>query len=384
MKNSLIVAAAALWGSAWAGIHKMQLEKIPLDRQLAAAPMDKQVQGLKHKYSGKHAHLLNSSSEDILKRQFFELDGPHRVPVENYLNSQYFSTISLGTPAQEFKVVLDTGSSNLWVPSSSSTYQENGSDFSITYGSGQVSGFISQDTLVIGDLSIENQLFGEVTSEPGLTFAFGKFDGILGLGYERIAVNHISPPFYNMLDQRLLDEPVFAFYLGSTNDGTDSVATFGGIDPTAFSGKLTSIPLRRTAYWEVDFDAIALGNDTTELNNTGAILDTGTSLITLPSTLADLLNEEIGARKGFNGQYMVDCRKRDSLPDLAFTLSGHDFTIGAYDYVLDVQGSCMSAFMAMDFPEPVGPLAILGDVFLRRWYSVYDLGNDSVGLGKAK
>jgi len=95
-------------------------------------------------------------------------------------------------------------------------------------------------------------------------------------------------------------------------------------------------------------------------------------------------NKEIGAKKSYNGQYTVECDKRDSLPDLTFTLTGHNFTIGPYDYILEVQGSCISSFMGMDFPEPVGPLAILGDAFLRKWYSVYDLGTNSVGLAKAK
>jgi saccharopepsin len=95
-------------------------------------------------------------------------------------------------------------------------------------------------------------------------------------------------------------------------------------------------------------------------------------------------NKEIGAKKSFNGQYTVDCDKRDGLPDLTFTLTGHNFTITSYDYILEVQGSCISAFMGMDFPEPVGPLAILGDAFLRKWYSVYDLGSNSVGLAKSK
>lgn len=95
-------------------------------------------------------------------------------------------------------------------------------------------------------------------------------------------------------------------------------------------------------------------------------------------------NKEIGAKKSFLGQYTIDCDKRDNLPDLTFTLTGHNFTISAYDYILEVQGSCISSFMGMDFPEPVGPLAILGDVFLRRWYSVYNMGKDAVGLAKAK
>lgn len=268
--------------------------------------------------------------------------------------------------------------------SASSTYTKNGSSFEIRYGSGELSGYVSQDTVTIGDLKIKDQLFAEATSEPGLAFAFGRFDGILGLGYDTISVNRIPPPFYNMLDQGLLDEPVFAFYLGDTNNGEDSEAVFGGVNKDHYSGKLTKIPLRRKAYWEVDLDAISFGDATAEIENTGVILDTGTSLIALPSTLAELLNKEIGAKKSFNGQYTVECDKRDSLPDLTFTLTGHNFTIGPYDYILEVQGSCISSFMGMDFPEPAGPLAILGDAFLRQWYSVYDLGSDSVGLAKSK
>jgi saccharopepsin len=330
-----------------------------------------------------------------------------------------FSTIAIGTPPQEFKVILDTGSSNLWVPSSacgsiacylhskydssaSSSYSKNGSEFQIRYGSGEVAGIISEDTLQIGDLKVKDQLFGEATNEPGLAFAFGRFDGIFGLGYDSISVNHIPPPFYNMIDQKLLDEPKFAFFLGDTNAGQDSEVVFGGIDKDHYTGKMTNIPLRRKAYWEVNLDSITFGKDTAELDNTGAILDTGTSLIAMPTTLADLLNAKIGAKKGFNGAYTVDCSKRDTEPDMTFTLSGYDFTITANDYIQEVQGSCISAFMGMDFPEPVGmspasfpscppqadillgPLVILGDSFLRKWYSVYDLGNDSVGLAKSK
>jgi saccharopepsin len=151
-----------------------------------------------------------------------------------------------------------------------------------------LSGFISQDVVTIGDLKIKHQDFAEATSEPGLAFAFGRFDGIMGLGYDTISVNRIVPPFYNMLDQGLLDEPVFAFYLGNGDDD-ESEAIFGGINKDHYTGKMTKIPLRRKAYWEVNLDAITFGDATAELDNTGVILDTGTSLIALPSTLAELL-----------------------------------------------------------------------------------------------
>ena len=150
-----------------------------------------------------------------------------------------------------------------------------------------MSGFVSNDKVKIGDLTIDHQDFAEATSEPGLAFAFGRFDGILGLGYDTISVNHITPPFYSMVNQGLLDQPKFAFYLGDEEEGSELV--FGGIDQNHYTGDFVKIPLRRKAYWEVEFDAISYGDETAELEETGVILDTGTSLIALPSTLAELL-----------------------------------------------------------------------------------------------
>ncbi|PLB52866.1 aspartic endopeptidase Pep2 [Aspergillus steynii IBT 23096] len=398
MKSASLLTASALLSYASAEVHKLKLNKVPLSEQLYTHNIDAHVQALGQKYMGirptTHEQMFQSSPVNDM--------GRHDVLVDNFLNAQYFSEIEIGTPPQKFKVILDTGSSNLWVPSSecgsiacylhnkydssaSSSHKKNGSEFEIRYGSGSLSGYVSQDTVKIGDLEIKDQLFAEATSEPGLAFAFGRFDGILGLGFDTISVNKIVPPFYSLLDQDLLDEAVFAFYLGDANkEGDSSEVTFGGVDEDHYTGDLIKIPLRRKAYWEVDFDAVALGDNVAELENTGVILDTGTSLIALPSTLAELLNKEIGAKKGFSGQYSVECDKRSSLPDLTFTLSGHNFTITPYDYTLEVQGSCISAFTGMDFPEPVGPLAILGDAFLRKWYSVYDLDNGAVGLAKAK
>ncbi|CAD6577011.1 MAG: Vacuolar protease A [Alectoria sarmentosa] len=406
MKSGFLFAAAAITGLANCGVHKLKLEKVPLSEQLEHADIATHAESLYKKYSGQKFMGVRPEAhkEEMFRDTSIHLDqDDHPVPVSNFLNAQYFSEIAIGTPPQTFKVVLDTGSSNLWVPSTecgsiacylhtkydssaSSTYKKNGSDFEIRYGSGSLSGFISRDTVQIGDIKIKSQDFAEATQEPGLAFAFGRFDGIMGLGYDTISVNKIVPPFYNMIDQGLLDEPVVSFYLSNTNngEGDESEAMFGGVNKDHYTGKMTKIPLRRKAYWEVDLDAITFGDATAELDNTGIILDTGTSLIALPSTLAELLNKEIGAKKGYNGQYTVECSKRDELPDMSFTLTGQNFTIGPYDYILEVQGSCISSFFGMDFPEPVGPLAILGDAFLRKWYSVYDLGTNSVGLALAR
>lgn len=181
--------------------------------------------------------------------------------------------------------------------SKSSTYKPNGTDFEIHYGSGSLSGYVSEDTMQIGDLEVKHQLFAEATKEPGLAFAFGKFDGILGLAYDTISVNHIVPPFYNMLNQKLLDEPVFGFRLGSSEeDGGDM--TFGGLDEKAFSGKMEYVPIRRKGYWEVELEKIGFGEEELDLENTGAAIDTGTSLIVMPTDIAEMLNKEYACRLG--------------------------------------------------------------------------------------
>ncbi|EWC45133.1 vacuolar protease A [Drechslerella stenobrocha 248] len=393
MRLTSLATAAGFAGFASAGVHRMALKKVPVEETLFSKDFQTQVQALGQKYMGGRPSHGQTILGDV------NADGGHTLPVENYLNAQYYSEITLGTPPQSFKVILDTGSSNLWVPgkdcssiacflhakydsSESSSYKANGTEFSIQYGSGSLSGFVSQDTLGIAGLTVKGQDFAEATQEPGLAFAFGKFDGILGLGYDTISVNRMVPPFYQMVNQKLLDEPVFAFYLGDTE--TSSEAIFGGVDESHYEGDITWIPLRRKAYWEVEFSALSFGSETADFEETGAILDTGTSLLTLPSNIAEMLNAQIGAKKSWNGQYTVDCDKVAGLPDMTFHLAGHNFTITSTDYTLNVQGTCISAITALDMPAKIGPLAILGDAFLRKHYSIYDLGKNRVGIAKSK
>jgi saccharopepsin len=240
-------------------------------------------------------------------------------------------------------------------------------------------GFVSHDKLTIGDLSIRNQLFAEATKEPGLAFAFGKFDGILGLAYDTISVNGIVPPFYNMIDQDLLDEPVFSFRVGSSEDD-GGVAVFGGIDHSCYTGKITYAPIRRKAYWEVELNSVSFGDDILELENTGAAIDTGTSLIAVPTDVAEMLNTQIGAKRSWNGQYTVDCSKVSSLPDLTFYFDGKPYPLRSTDYILELGGTCISSFTGLDINLPGGSLWIIGDVFLRRYFTVYDLGKNAVGF----
>ncbi|KAF5387963.1 hypothetical protein D9615_000444 [Tricholomella constricta] len=368
-----------------AGVHKLKLKKLPPTSSNPAL----ESAYLAEKYgAGPQAPLMGAggsarrlgrptskNGEELFWTQE-DIKGGHHVPLNNFMNAQYYSEITLGNPPQTFKVILDTGSSNLWIPSvkctsiacflhakydssSSSTYKANGSEFSIQYGSGSMEGFVSQDVLRIGDLTIAKQDFAEAMKEPGLAFAFGKFDGILGLGYDTISVNHITPPFYNMINQGLLDEPIFSFRIGSSAEDAGE-AVFGGIDKSAYTGEITYVPVRRRAYWEVELEKISFGDDELELENTGAAIDTGTSLIALPTDIAEMLNTQIGAKKTWNGQYQVDCSKVPSLPELSFTFAGKAYPLKGSDYILEVQGTCISAFTGMDINLPWGSLWIIG------------------------
>ncbi|KAJ7590976.1 endopeptidase [Mycena floridula] len=402
MLTSVLVALLPVQ-LALAGIQRLPLKKLPasssspeIESLYLAEKYGAPLKPQKSFTAGRLTRPVSSSPEDNL----FWTQGGHSVPLTNFMNAQYYTEISIGTPPQTFKVILDTGSSNLWVPSkqctsiacflhakydssASTTYKANGTKFEIQYGSGSMEGFVSNDDLAIGDLTLKAQDFAEATQEPGLAFAFGKFDGILGLAYDTIAVNHIVPPFYSMVNQGLLDSPVFSFRVGSSEeDGGEAI--FGGIDDDAYTGKITYVPVRRKAYWEVELEKLTFGDDELELENTGAAIDTGTSLIVCPTDVAEMLNTAIGAKKSWNGQYTVECNTVPSLPALSFKFGGKDYPLDAKDYILEVQGTCMSAFTGMDINLPGGSLWIIGDVFLRKYYTVYDLGRNAVGFAQSK
>ena len=80
-----------------------------------------------------------------------------------------------------------------------------------------------------------------------------------------------------MINQGLIDKPVFSFRVGSSEDDGGE-AVFGGIDDSAYTGKIRYVPVRRKAYWEVELEKVSFGNDVLELENTGAAIDTGSSL----------------------------------------------------------------------------------------------------------
>lgn len=255
------------------------------------------------------------------------------------------------------------------------------------YGSGPVEGVFSKDTVTVGDIDVKGQLFAEVSKVSfgplNIAFAMGKFDGLMGLGFKSISQYNIPTPFETMIDQKLIDESVFAFYL-QEDASQQGELVFGGIDKSHYSGELVDVPLTSETYWEVSLDAVKFGSSSVILSPQKAIIDSGTSLLAGPKETVAALAKQVGAKDVMGKEYTIDCSKKASLPNLEVTLGGKVFTLSPDDYVLEVSGQCLFAFIGMDVPPPRGPLWIMGDVFMRKYYCVFDYGNKKMRIAPVK
>nr|XP_039271208.1 cathepsin D-like [Styela clava] len=337
------------------------------------------------------------------------------LPMTNYLNAQYFGRIDIGNPPQSFDVIFDTGSSNLWIPSFpcgsnipcyihggydsdvSSTYEEDGDHFEIRYGTGSMEGFESRDDVAIAGLVAKNQTFAEATVEPGITFVAAQFAGILGLGYPTISVNGIKPVFNTMIDDGVVDKPQFSFYLNrNPNDVLGGELYLGGVDESRYTGDFIWHDVTRQAYWELHMDSMTVhtGHDcalgcelerpTACVGGCRAIVDSGTSLIAGPAAEIRAINEAIGAIRFVLGEWLVICSRIPDMPDVDIVLSGITYTLTPEDYVLQItqdgQTSCISSFYEFDIPPPAGPLWILGDSFMGKYYTTFDFATNRIGI----
>lgn len=329
------------------------------------------------------------------------------TPLTNYYDTQYFGEISIGSPPQIFNVVFDTGSSNLWVPSyscsplytacfshnrydssKSNTHIENGTVFSIQYGSGNVRGFLSQDLVVVGGIPVI-QVFAEVTALPALPFIFAKFDGVLGMGYPNSAIDGITPVFDQILSQHSLKEEVFSvYYSRDPHKKPGGEIVLGGTDPIYYTGEFNYISTSKKGKWEIQMKGVSVGVELLFCKEgCTAVIDTGSSYITGPASSVSILMKAIGAIELAEGEYTVDCGSVKSLPSISFSFGGHEYELTGEDYIhwqsKFGEDLCVVTFSGLDVPPPTGPIWVLGANFISRYYVEFDRRNNRIGFARA-
>ncbi|KAF9576393.1 hypothetical protein EC968_008688 [Mortierella alpina] len=310
---------------------------------------------------------------------------------------QYYAEVEIGSDMQKVRLDFDTGSSDLWIPDStckttcakfnretSTTFQPVKGKFQISYGDGsRVEGILGQDRVNIAGLVIENQTFG-LALRQSTSFSNDVVDGILGLAYNTIScVPGTLTPMDNLVKQNLIQSPVFSVWLGRSTEGGGGEYRFGGYDPNRFEGELTWVPVTKKRYWQIKCEGLFFGD--VDLNLKGeAIIDTGTTLVIVPTKVAKAIHAHIpgSSYDRNNGWIVPDTPEVAALSPILLVLGGVKFEIVMKDMmrepVVGKPGYVYSGIASTDYVR----LWILGDVFIKQNYCVFDVGQDRIGMAR--
>ncbi|KAF7366914.1 Acid protease [Mycena sanguinolenta] len=308
-------------------------------------------------------------------------------------DEEWAGTISIGTPAQKFVIDFDTGSSDLWVPSSSctsstcsskskfkssssSTFKKQSGTFSIQYGDGStVSGPIASDTVTVAGVTANNQAFSPVTTLMTLRMAFSEWL------FPAISNLNSSPFFVNADSQGAVDANQFAFYLASSG----SELFLGGTDQNLFTGDIEFNSVDSSGgFWQVTGGGAKVGSSSV-LSGIETIIDSGTTLAYGPPDDVKEIFAKVSGSKLFdstNGFYSFPC---DTPPSISFNWGGQDWAISADNINLGQteNGSedCVAALAAQDLGLGDN-VFLLGDTFMKNVYTVFDFDQEAVGFAQ--
>ncbi|KAI3370112.1 hypothetical protein L3Q82_024901 [Scortum barcoo] len=323
--------------------------------------------------------------------KFLSRDKLSAVPMTYDLGITYYGEIGIGTPPQFFKIIFDTGSSDLWVlsesctssacenhlkfnSSASSTFQAGTEPFYISYNSGFVSGSIGYDVIKISDIYVEHQIFG-LTDSEAVSVDSVPWDGILGLAFPGDGLKGGTPLFYSMWNQGKIPQNMFSMYLSSSIE--DSMLILGGTDSSYYNGSMNWIPLfRATNFWNIYIQSITINGNTVACSaGCEALVDSGTSVITGSSNDINNINGWLGAISNPYGAGSVSCTNMELLPDVVFNINGYSFALPPSAYITKSASGCTTGFAPGSW--------ILGEVFMRQFYTAFDIGNNRVGFAQA-
>jgi hypothetical protein len=324
-------------------------------------------------------------------------------------NTLYLATVSIGTPAQTLALDFDTGAAELWVwstelpfsttsspcakghtvfdPSKSSTFKKTeGSTWQISCGDGSgASGGVGTDTLILDGVSMENQSI-QLASKLSAQVVRSQGDGLLGLAFG--SINTIQPtpvttPVEKMsaLQDVPKDAALFTAYLAS--ESGNSFYTFGYIDQDTLGGQTPSYtPVDNSqSFWMFDSASASINGRVVRRSGNTAIADTGTTLALIDDAVLEQIYAAIpGAMRSIRQQGWIFPKDTPakSLPTVSFAVGEKLYEVNKEDLVFQdlgdgtVYGSIQSRGDQQDFD-------ILGCVFLRGIYAIFDQGNSRFG-----
>ncbi|KAK0462521.1 aspartyl protease [Desarmillaria tabescens] len=342
--------------------------------------------------------------------------------VDQNTDASYFATVDIGTPAQPFNVILDTGSADLWVADtnclscssstplfnsqSSSTLQTasgSNSQTTIRYGSGAVAGTLSSDTVAMGGFTVNQQTFLAVDQTTSSLLS-GSVSGIMGLAFEQIASTQATPFWQALVNGNKLTSPEMSFWLarhrGETNvqsEESGGVFTLGGTNSTLFTGDIEFLNMPASAsFWLLELQALTVQGKSVALTTSGttalSAIDTGTTLIGGPSEdVAAIWAQVEGAQqaRGQQGLYTFPCSTN---VEVTMSFGGKSWPISSQDMNLGpaTTGSSMCLGGIFDLtagsniPEGTGnPGWVVGATFLKNVYSVFrDSNPPAIGFAQ--
>ncbi|KIJ64704.1 hypothetical protein HYDPIDRAFT_89851 [Hydnomerulius pinastri MD-312] len=307
----------------------------------------------------------------------------------------WYGSITVGTPAKTYngnsvsfpfdlflpgpKCGSSCSGHTIYDPSKSSTSKDVGKTFSVHYGDGSsVDGEQYSDTVSIAGLKATKQTLGAAT-QYSTGFASNRFppDGLMGMGFQSISEYHADPVFQSLVAQGQTKAPVFAFKLAYTG----AELFVGGVNPKMYKGDFTYAKVTREGYWEVAMDAV-IGNGKKVLAHIDSIIDTGTTLIVVPKADAAAFYKAVGAQDASatvgDGYYSFPC---DAVPKVSLSFGGKAFPISEETLNLGrVSGNtCVGGIVGADMGAGFW---IVGDIFLRNVYTVFDVASSRVGFAE--
>ncbi|KAH0833493.1 aspartic peptidase domain-containing protein [Lanmaoa asiatica] len=332
------------------------------------------------------------------------------IALNNSQAIMWYGPLTIGTPPQRFTAKLSL-SFSLGVPtrgclrncyghrvydaskSSTSRCSTFPPFFLLVYGSGQVAGIKYDEEVKVGGYEIANQGFGGaiiLSTDFGNGYAA---DGLSGLAFPNISDLSMPPLMQNLNESGQLPQRFFSFKLSTTTGQSELI--IGGADNAAFKNDtLVSVPVTKQAYWQVELGRISRpSNPVPESIGAPAVIDTGTTLILVSSTIANSYYSGIsGAKCGPDGICTVPCDTiASTTPTLTF--GGREFPVSADTWNLGPvePGStdCMAGMGTANFgmwtllmcvaaiwsPFVLIEFAIIGDVFLQNVYTIFDFGD---------